>query len=289
MKASRTPYVFLTRFNLPANRVERSIFSPEWLTARMRLFETYTVPSVRAQQQDDLAWVVYLDQQGTPGWLRDRMAQLEQELPLHPIYLDRALDRETIHAHVMEVSGRSEGPVVTSNLDNDDGLATDFVRQVRELVPHTTPAAIYVTQGLILHERRVYLRQDRNNAFAAVVDDVSSPEYLSCWAGVHDQLESLMPTIRGDGAPGWLQVVHGRNVSNRVAGQLVAPGRYAAAFPGLIDELPGLTLPARARDAAVRPARSARDKVIRPGAAMVRKVVGPRRYEGIKMALQGHR
>lgn len=283
-----TPHVFLTRFNLPANRVERSIFSPEWLTARVELFERYTVPSVRAQEQAGLSWVIYLDQVATPDWLRERMTQLSADLPLHPIYLDRALDRETIHAHVREVSGQAAGPVVTANLDNDDGLATDFVRRVRALVPAALPAAVYLPQGLILRDQRVYLRQDRHNAFVAVVDDISSPEFLTCWAGVHDQLESMMPAVRGDGAPAWLQVVHGRNVSNRVAGQLMAPGRHASTFPGLIDDLPGLTLPDRARDAAVLPARVTRDKVVRPAATLVRRVVGPRRYEGIKMAIQGH-
>ncbi|QFG69773.1 glycosyltransferase [Ornithinimicrobium pratense] len=289
MTTGPTPHVFLTRFNLPANRVEQSIFSPEWLTARMRLFEAYTVPSVRAQEQEGLSWVIYLDQQGTPDWLRERMTQLQEELPLHPIYLDRALDPETIRAHVLRVSGRTMGPVVTSNLDNDDGLATDFVQRVRRLVPATTPSAIYLTKGLIWHGQRVYLRQDRNNAFVAVVDDIASADYLSCWAGVHDQLESVMPAVREAGNPAWLQVVHGRNVSNRVAGQLVAPGSHGARFPGLIDDLPDVTLPDRVKDLAARPARLARDKVVRPGATLVRTVIGPRRYEDIKMAIQGHR
>lgn len=289
MTARQTPHVFLTRFNLPANRVEQSIFSPEWLTARMRLFETYTVPSVRAQEQEGLAWVIYLDHQGTPDWLRDRMSELQEELPLHPTYLDRPLDREMIRTHVRQASGQDTGPVITANLDNDDGLATDYVRRVRSLAPTATPSAIYLTRGLVLHAERVYLRRDRDNAFAAVVDDIASPDYLSCWVGVHDQLESLMPAARESGAPAWLQVVHGRNVSNRVAGQLVSPSEHAARFSGLIDDLPALTLPDRAKDAARRPARLARDKVVRPGAALVRKAVGPRRYEDIKMAIQGHR
>lgn len=277
------PHVFLTRFNLPANRVERSIFSPEWLTARMELFESFTVPSVRAQEQQGLSWVIYLDNGGTPGWLRDRMTELQGELPLHPIYLDGPLDRMTIHDHVRTASGRRQGLVSTSNLDNDDGLATDFVRRVRLSMPDTAPVALYLTQGLILHDRRIYLRQDRDNAFGAVVDDVSSPEFLSSWAVPHNQLSSLMPAVRVGGEPGWLQVVHGRNVSNRVGGRLAAPGRHAALFPGLINNLPALTPVDRARDLLAQPARLARDRVVRPGASVVRRMIGPRRYEALKL------
>lgn len=284
-----TPHVFLTRFNLPANRVEQSIFSPEWLEARMELFEAYTVPSVRAQDQDGLGWVVYLDQRDTPDWLRTRMSELEQELPLHPIYLDRPLDRETIRTHVSAAAGLESGLVTTSNLDNDDGLASDFVRRVRALVPASGPSAIYLTEGLILSEERVYERHDPDNAFSAVVDDVASTAFLSCWAATHHELDELMPVVREGGAPGWLQVVHGRNVSNRVGGRLVPPERHAPTFPGLIDTLPALTRRARAQDTLSVPVRAARDRVVRPAAGMARKVVGPSRYESIKMTLQQRR
>lgn len=283
------PHVLLTRFNLPANRVERSIFSPEWLEARMELFEAYTVPSVRAQERDGLSWVVYLDQEFTPDWLRTRMAELQAELPVHPTYIDRPLSREMIRDDVMRACGRTDGAVVTSNLDNDDGLATAYVQRIRALVPPTTPAAIYLTDGLILHRDRVYVRRDGDNAFAAVVDDISSPSYLTCWAAVHHELGSLMPVVRVAGAPGWLQVVHGRNVSNRVAGRLTAPTRYVATFPGLIDDVPALSLRTRAQDAVVRPARAVRDRLVRPAAALVRKVAGPERYETIKMTIQRQR
>lgn len=283
---SPTPHVFLTRFNLPANRVEQAIFSPEWLDERMRLFEAYTVPSVRAQVLTGVSWVVYLDAQSTPQWLRVRMVELQGELPLHPIYLDRALDREAIRAHVMKVSQRETGLVSTSNLDNDDGLATDFVQRLRESLPEEAPAALYLTRGLILSGDRVYQRQDRNNAFGAVVDDISTPGFISCWATPHNELESLMPVVRVEGAPAWLQVVHGRNVSNRVGGRLTSPRGQAARFPGLIDDLPDLSRQDKVRDLVVQPVRLARDRLLRPGAAMLRKAIGDRRYESLKMTFR---
>lgn len=289
MQHGPTPHVFLTRFNLPANRVERSIFSPEWLKARMQLFETYTVPSVRAQDQEGLGWIIYLDQRDTPDWLRSRMAELAAELPLQPTYIDRPLDTRMIRDHVREVSGRFEGPVLTSNLDNDDGLAADFVERVRTLRPAAGPAALYLVNGLILHDRRVYLRRDPGNAFSAVLDDVGSDDFRTCWAGVHHELDALMSAIRDDGPPGWLQVVHGRNVSNRVGGRLVEAATFTERFPGLLDDLPALSVRDRVSDLTASPVRLARDKIVRPAAAVVRRAVGPQRYETIKMAAQRHR
>lgn len=289
MPSQITPHVFMTRFNLPANRVERSIFSPEWLEGRMHLFEAYTVPSVRAQTREGLGWVVYLDQLGTPDWLRARMAELSEELPLRPIYLDRPLDRQMIHQHVREVSDRTDGRVITSNLDNDDGLAADFVDRVRQLTPSSGTAALYLVHGLILHREKVYLRRDPDNAFSAVVDDIGSADFRTCWAGVHNQLESLMPALRDAGPPGWLQVVHGANVSNRVGGRLSDPATYADRFPGLIEDLPPLSARDRLRDLAASPCRVGRDRLVRPAASALRRVVGPRRFEAIKLAAQRRR
>lgn len=289
MHPGTTPHVFLTRFNLPANRVERSIFSPAWLKERMALFEAYTVPSVRAQEQEALGWIIYLDQVETPDWLRARMAELADELPLQPVYLDRPLDPQMIRSHVSEASGRTEGLVLTSNLDNADGLAADFVRRVRELSPQTGPAALYLVRGLILHNAKVYLRRDPGNAFSAVVDDIGTPGFRTCWAGVHHELETMMPAVRDDGPPGWLQVVHGRNVSNRVGGRLSDPAAHVDRFPGLLDDLPALSARDRVRDLTASPARVARDRLVRPAAAVVRRAVGPQRYESIKMAAQRRR
>lgn len=276
------PHVFLTRFNLPANRVEQSIFSDEWLTDRMRLFEKYTVPSVR--QQTNVRWIIYLDQ-STPPWLRDRMSELEAELPLWPFYLDRALTPQAIRSHLKEVVPEG-GPVMTSNLDNDDGLASDYVDRLRALVPDIRPVALYLTAGLIRADGEVYRRHDRSNAFSAVVDDLSSATFETCWSRFHNQLEEVMPAVRGDGAPAWLQVVHGRNVSNRVGGRLADPRQFARLFPGLLDDAAAPTVRTRTKDLLARPTRTVRDRVLRPGAAVVRRVIGQDRYETLRLRLQ---
>ncbi|MFK5690594.1 glycosyltransferase [Ornithinimicrobium sp. LYQ92] len=280
------PHVFLTRFNLPANRVERSIFSDEWLTARMELFEKYTVPSVRAQLTvGEVVWIIYLGD-STPDWLRQRMSELADELPVLPIYLGGPLDPTELRGHVREAVGKADGPVVTSNLDNDDGLAKDYVRRVRELTPESRPGAVYLTMGLIRREGDVYLRRDEVNAFVAVVDDLGSDDFRTCWAGFHNQLEEQMPVVRDAGTPAWLQVVHGRNVSNRVGGRLTPASNHASLYAGLLEDVPAPSVGARARDLLSQPARTARDRVVRPTAVVLRRLIGLERYESLKMAVQ---
>jgi hypothetical protein len=69
-----------------------------------------------------------------------------------------------------------------------------------------------------------------------------------------------MPVEEIRGAPGWLQVVHGGNVSNRVHGRLVSPAPYRELFPPLTDDDPVPTRAAVVRDRAIgAPVRWTRD------------------------------
>lgn len=286
-------HVFLTRFNLPANDVEESIFSDSWLVDRVALFDRFTVPSVRAQDVDRLGWLVFLDE-ASPEWLRERMEALRAEGVLTPHYLSAALNwpdlRRWIRAEVERVGGT--GHVLTSNLDNDDGIAVDYVSRMRAAVAGETqtPRVVYLTDGLILSGGRTYARRDRRNAFPAVHADTADPAFVTCWDGWHTDLDARMPAIRLTGAPAWLQVVHGVNVSNRVRGHLVDASDHRDLFPVLP---PGTTAPSR-REIAVdaflqRPRREILDLARGNAAWAARRILGPHRFDALKSRIARRR
>lgn len=295
-------HVFLTRFNLPANRVEQSIFSEQWLLERVELFQRFTVPSVRAQRDTtpgeapvSTRWLIFLDHT-SPAWLRDLMAGLEAEGLASPRYLDGPLEPSQLRVFIRAALGSparpaSSGTVITSNLDNDDGLAHNFVSRTAALAQDAAargdlPATLSLTTGLVHHGREVYLHDDANNAFSSVVDDLAREDLATCWDEWHNRLAQLMPASRSDGEPAWLQVVHGRNVSNRVRGRVSDPRLHASTFPGLLDDL---TAPARAavlRDTFMRrPVRAIRDGLRGPVAHAARSVLGAGTFERAKSAV----
>ena len=115
-------HIFLTRFNLPSEGVESLIRAREgWLRERIVLFERYAVPAVRSQRGEDINWIVYLDTE-SPQWLLDKMYAWRDEGLLTPL-LRTSVPNSELQEDVRRVVGRSEGPVITSNLDNDDGRA----------------------------------------------------------------------------------------------------------------------------------------------------------------------
>lgn len=251
-------HVLLTRFNLPSAGPESFIRASEgWLQRRVDLFEAYTIPSVAAQTVRDVHWIVYFDPE-SPPWLLDRLAPHIAAGAFKPIFREEASWRE-VGIDVPQLCGARGQLLITTNLDNDDALAADFVERIQRLARPGETLALFLERGLILRGERSYLRRDRDNAFCSVAEPWSA-EPATAWRDWHILLRRHMPAIAAGGAPAWLQVVHGENVSNRVRGRLGDPRRHRRLFPGLIDGLPTPPLGAIAVDGLVAsPLRSARD------------------------------
>lgn len=232
-------HVLLTRFNLPSGGVESFVRAREgWLRSRMELFEQYCLPSVKNQTVTSFQWIIYFDPQ-SPKWLKDRVERLAADSPFTPIYRTQ-VSRQQLLLDLRDVSGAKHKNLITTNLDNDDGLAANFIQRIQQVPPVAGPTAIYLVHGLIRSGRRIYLRTDRANAFCSVIDDWDSAQ--TCWATWHNLLGQSMNVLKIGGDPAWLQVIHETNVSNRIRGQRTSPASYQPIFEALLD---GVEIPAR--------------------------------------------
>ncbi len=250
-------HVLLTRFNLPSVGVESLIRAREgWLRERVVLFEKYCLPSVLAQDCQNFEWIVYFDPE-SPAWLHRRIDTYRETGVLTAV-LRTEVPREQLRSDIAAVVDPRTEVLITTNLDNDDGIARDFVSRLQAVAAPAERVAVYLTTGLIKSPRGVYVHHDPNNAFCSVREPYRAP--VTCWSDWHNLLSRSMPAVAVDSPPAWLQVVHGANVSNRVRGRLVAPGRYAPRFGRMLDDVPQPTRGALLRDGAVfGPARAVRE------------------------------
>lgn len=274
-------HVLLTRFNVPTRGYEGVVRAREgWLRSRVELFEKYCLPSVRSQSDRRFKWIIYFDPQ-SPGWMKERITELNRDELFIPVYRQEVL-RSQLISDLEAAVGTPAGYLLTTNLDNDDGVASDFAARLRSVVPDGRTAAVYLLHGLIKSGGGVYRHTDPRNAFCSVLSPWSAQQ--TCWADWHTQLERAMPVIRLDGPPAWLQVVHGSNVSNRVHGTRVSPTRFMEAFPGLLDDLADPTIGQLLADrAALFPARVARDAGRMGAKAVVRTISGPDGIDELKL------
>lgn len=253
--ATGIDHIFLTRFNVPSPGAEQFVRARAgWLEQRTVLFEKYCLPSVKHQTAVNLHWIIYFDPD-SPVWLKERVAQWSAGGHFRAIYRSSVSTAE-LRSDVRSMVKQHSGRLLTTNLDNDDGLARNFAARLQAAAVHAQPTALYLSDGIIVSGGRAYRRVDKDNAFCSVIETWEDP--VTCWADAHNMLKHTMATESVSGEPAWLQVIHGGNVSNRVHGRVVSPEPYQHLFPGMLDAVsrPGVLLRMR-ENIVVAPARAA--------------------------------
>jgi hypothetical protein len=229
--SARVDHVLLTRFNLPSPGAESLIRAKDgWLRGRLELFESYCLPSVRRQTNQNFHWIMYFDPE-SPSWLTDRISVLNKDAVFTAIYRAEVSNAELLQ-DLEAVCGTRGHELITTNLDNDDGLAADFVARVQNAGSDGSRTAIYLASGLVRCGANLYLRTDRTNAFCSVREEWDGAR--TCWTDWHNLLGRSMKVKEVHGGPAWLQLVHDSNVSNRVRGRRVPAAPYGDVFSGLL-------------------------------------------------------
>ncbi|GAA1953976.1 glycosyltransferase [Microbacterium deminutum] len=278
-------HVILTRFNLPTPGPESIVRAKEgWLRNRVELFERHTVPTMRAQTVRDFTWIIYFDPE-SPTWLRDRLRPLVEEGLFTPIYRETATWEDVV-TDSRDITGEIRDLLLTTNLDNDDAVAVDFVERLQRLArAGNGRRAIYLANGLVCVDDRAYLRRDPANAFCSVSEPWDGA--VTAWRDWHILLHKHMPVVSIDGPPAWLQIVHGGNVSNRLRGRRVDPTMYQSLFAGQLDAM-AVPKPRELLVDAVtlRPLREGRELVRTTGRKVVLRILGKGSLDTIKESIR---
>lgn len=141
-RLAEAPLVVVTRFSYlgrsgwksDASRDAALLFEPERLRLRLELFRTITLPSLVAQTDRDFSHVI-LTSAGLPGWalagLKEACATAHGKDGRFVILARRpGLSTLLLRRHLQSVAA-PEGLVAQAVLDDDDGLAVDFVADLR--------------------------------------------------------------------------------------------------------------------------------------------------------------
>ncbi|MDD7833551.1 MULTISPECIES: glycosyltransferase [Paenarthrobacter] len=234
-RPSTVDHILLTRFNLPSRGFESLVRAQEgWLRDRIILFERYCLPSVKAQNNRNFRWIIYFDPE-SPAWLLERVQELSRDGTFVPLFRAEVSPSELLE-DIRSVGAGGRPVLVTTNVDNDDGLAVDFVQRVQSAAGGQRVTAIYLATGLVMGRGSLFLRNDPTNAFCSVSAPWSAP--VTCWAAWHNHLGHSMSVRSLRGSPAWLQVVHDHNVSNRIRGRRVSPEPYKGLFPDVLQDVP---------------------------------------------------
>jgi hypothetical protein len=215
-------HFLITRFNLrnprwTTSRSEHPALSEAWLKDRFDLFEQYCLPSVNAQTEPGFIWLVYFDTETPEQWL-PRIEGYRRDCPqFQPIFVDG------MPAFLDDVQARiaaTDAPyLITSRLDNDDCISSDFIASVQAQFAPNDFLALDFIDGYMLEIApvlRLGCTVNAYNPFVSLIERNRKP--LSVLHKDHAQWkrEHRLRRIRGQRI--WMTVIHRENKTNEFRG-----------------------------------------------------------------------
>ena len=103
----------------------------------------------------------------------------------------------------------------------DDAIATRYVETVQDCFDNQAFQFLNFADGYQVSKNGVYRFRDGSNPFISLIERAEGfRTVLGC--GNHSFLSKVGPIRQLLAVPGWLQVIHGRNLRNRVRGAPVS-------------------------------------------------------------------
>ena len=228
-------HYIITRFNLQLwthDKKGQAIDREQWLERRLDLFERYCFPSLCAQTCQDFKWFLLFDNK-TPEKYKERVTSYKDRCPqiqLIAIQPTSALQLISIIQDVVKDFTKEhlklhpdEETLITTYLDNDDALRSDFVEIVQEYAAKLKPRTFisFINGIQYFTELQIATRiRYKNNHFISFIEEINAfnPLMTVYGFGSHFYIERIKNCeIKYiDSEPMWVEVVHEENVDNDV-------------------------------------------------------------------------
>ncbi len=217
-------HFLVTRFNLRVDTWETSkggakVLTDEWYEERFRLFETYCFPSVKNQADQDFVWCIYFDTMTTSHY-RNKIEQITASYPvIRLFFIDGIKDLQVaFQSYIRSAAQHDNQFVITSRLDNDDLLHTDFIKHIKHLFQpiHQTVIDIRTGYQLCIEKEHAEIRflMNRFNPFVSLIEEVSKAETVL--SRMHREWEAVDNVIVVDYKRLWIELIHQSNKLNEV-------------------------------------------------------------------------
>ncbi|MGJ5675866.1 MAG: glycosyltransferase [Nostochopsis sp.] len=214
-------HFILTRFNVKTVFGKSNIgLNFDWLNHRFQLFDDFCYPSVRAQSNQNFKWIVYFDS-NTPDCFKSKIKEYAEWQNFIPIYLDTEFTDDVNRKNVLKLLNKNTNYLITTRLDNDDAVSNNFVQMIQENFIQQKFEFLNFTNGYVLNNGKIYYFKYLKNPFMTLIEQIdhfSVEGFKTILCGQHTELSKMGIIKQVKCSPTWLQVIHTRNVSNRVRG-----------------------------------------------------------------------
>lgn len=193
----------------------------EWMTHRIRLFEKYCLPSIKNQATQDFKWLVLFDR-NTPEKYRKRIEEYTRYRQFIPVF------GGWFPQHVKRLLKPETQYLITTRIDNDDAFHKNALKNLQLHFAEQRFLFLNFPRGYCLEDTtgRITLNGSKSNPFITLIEKVErNPQGITiqtvrCMNHSHlerlGKIEQICTSI-----PMWVQIIHDRNISNRVRGKPV--------------------------------------------------------------------
>lgn len=213
-------HVILTRFNLQYKESTKNL-SIDWLEERIQLFQTYTLPSIQAQTNQDFEWFILIDAH-TPDSIYQRLQDIANSYKVIQLIRVEAQGDEALNAYYRLLAnelGKGHNILMSTRLDSDDCLMSDFISTTHNLLDaNIIPVAISFPNGLQYFSQKKWTFRITYpyNHFLTLCEKGDSAR--SALGYNHTCIQDYVPLkLEYTPLPMWTEIVHGGNIANNYA------------------------------------------------------------------------
>lgn len=221
-------HYLVTRFNVPVenwdrDKAGRPTLDEPWMTHRLWLFRKYCVPTIIAQTCQNFQWVIYCDV--NTSFIKK--TQIEESVRMLPGTVIRLVAH---HGEMMSdlrklISGADTPYVITTRLDNDDGLGQNLIRNVQEHFKETDKLLLNPSGGILydINEKvMTRMRNSKRNHYTSLIEKNKNAEDLLTVLGFpHDNPPAGVSIENIPGERAWLKIIHEKNIKSQLKGRPV--------------------------------------------------------------------
>ncbi len=219
-------HYLVTRFNIPVNNWEKDktghpTLDDHWMQHRISLFKKYCIPTIASQLEKKFLWIVYCDVNTNSVYRQ----QIEDAVSVIPAAMIRTVaDPAEMLSDLRHLISNATTPyVITSRLDNDDGLGKNYIRTVGEHFKESDKLLLNPEGGILYDTREKVMTQMKNsqrNHYTSLIEETKSPgELLTVLGFPHDNPPDDVQIENIPGQYYWLKIIHERNVKSQIKGK----------------------------------------------------------------------
>lgn len=174
-------HYLITGFNLRVGiwketKNNEQLLTDEWMDNRVWLFENFCFPSVVAQKNKTLEWLLYFDT-NTKEVYKTRILELVNKQPNFRVFIVDAMPLfkpELLNYIKEETKGIQF--LITTRIDNDDSIHIDFINEVQKQFNQQEYRAIDFIKGYSMQIEPRYVLGKKDQLFNAFISLIEKNE-----------------------------------------------------------------------------------------------------------------